>query len=267
MKKYTVVLLPSPDKIKIGDTAWNLSDNRIITVTQIYDDTDMDGEPLVMIGDNESCSNTCVKMQLYLCSNEIEKNDKVVVVFIQPSATNRKEFDYKIGTLTRKWEKDEYPTCEIDGQNVDLVSEGHTSNVYKVICPIDRHHDQWVTDGMEFDDDEVKLTGYWKSKSTKDLDVGDEIQIGDLTPFDLIGVIKKVDLIDEDTWSWDDQILIENVKEQVINEEYDSKDAPNTPIFLMENRPDVTAIRSQISGKSYMVFEYEIQCPNCKHFH
>lgn len=123
MKPYFVKLLPVDEKIKMGDKALDKSDNRIITVTSIYDDTDMDGNDITMIGDDESTSSVCVKLKFFLCKNDIQ------------------EIEDEVG----------YSINEI------LFSKRNLANIIGPISP----DAIWIKEGDEFDEDDVEEWWYW----------------------------------------------------------------------------------------------------------
>src|SRR6185312_4933999 len=55
---------------------------------------------------------------------KIKQGDKVIIEFLGP---NNEPFDTVVGKLTKIWEDEPY--CMVDGKNVDLASEGHTTRV------------------------------------------------------------------------------------------------------------------------------------------
>ena len=59
-------------------------------------------------------------------------NDLVLIEIIEDPDSKKLVKTAIIGLLTKISAKDEYPEVLIDGKNVDLCSEGHTSQIYKV---------------------------------------------------------------------------------------------------------------------------------------
>lgn len=55
---------------------------------------------------------------------KIEQGDKVIIEFLGP---DEKPFGEAVGILTKIW--DDEPYCMLDGQNIDLAGEAHTTRV------------------------------------------------------------------------------------------------------------------------------------------
>lgn len=259
MKKYIIKYVPSDGPIKMGDKVLDKTDGRIITVTEIYEDKDMNGKQVIMIGDAYSCSNQCVKVSLHLCSNEINTGDKIVV-FSTDGVTSQIR-GVETGILTRKWDKDDYPECEIDGKPFDLVSEGHTSNVFKIICPLEiSPNNHWIKENMEFEDDEVRIEKCWDYKKAKYLDVNDIVEVNDGSAYPLEGKIKEVRLKYIGASDDEDEIVLTNVRKAV------SFDPTEQNGWIFAPRVDMIVKRSKIQDRKKVVFECEIKCPCCGHF-
>lgn len=199
------------------------------------------------------------KTKLHLCSKNAEPGDKIVVFLTDGVTTQIRGVE--TGILTRKWEKDEYPTCEIDGKSFDLVSEGHTSDVYKVICEVYQSEKSWIKENMEFDDSEVKITHCFDYKKGKDLDVNDRVEVNHGTPFPIEGIIKEVKLKYDNASDWEDEIVLTNVKKAI---EFTPNEGDG---WKYQDMPDMIVKRGDIQDRNKrIVYECEIKCPCCGHF-
>jgi hypothetical protein len=163
MKKYIVKLLPCYDQyyktIREKDWIWNGTSICMCTAIN-YQEKTLKCSAFLDWTDIKNWT----KLTRYLCStDDIKEGDEVSVVYTDGAMVNPREIPTFItGTLTRKWNVDEGPYCMIDGKNVDLAGEGHSSNVYKRICVIDCY--EWAKDGLELSEDEVELEGFYDTK-------------------------------------------------------------------------------------------------------
>lgn len=196
-------------------------------------------------------------MKRFLCTKEdIKEGDEVVVAFTNGALINPKETgEFIFGILTKKWEDEPY--CMIDEKNVDLASEGHSSNVYKVFCQI--YGKDWVKAGDEFEDSEVNLTASYEYKKNKELEVGDNIKFIPDKMFGTYGKIKEINPKYPDAAEWEDEFFITDVKEM-----YDILDGE--PQYRSLEDRKVTR-RDVVFFSTKLEYDCEIKCPICKHFH
>lgn len=260
MKKYIVRPVPSKGYVKTGDWVRIKGTGEIVKVVNTLS-TMLDGSQTVIVFENEGETDQYEKVELYLCANDVKEGDDILAIQIL-NYTDEKIQGFIHGKLTKIWEKDKYPECEIDGKIYDLVSEGHSSRIYRVVCPIDPRSHKWVKNGMEFSETDIKISSEWEWKDSKYLIAGDEVEIKDgLVPgatFAATGVVKSVRLMFEHAWDYDDQMAITNVRKQVGFE--DDKG-------VYEDGEDITLPRKYVSGKKWIEYYCDIKCPTCEHFH
>lgn len=187
----------------------------------------------------------------FLCSNEMNEGDEIVVEYTdgyKPTGS------FEIGVLTRKW--NDGPYCAIDGKEIDLAGEGHSSNVYKKICEIDFINSKWVKDGDEFEESSIKLESFWEDKRAKYFEEGDNVETNIEEIFSTSGVIKSIIPVYPGSWNWEDKIILTKVKRR-------TGFLPET----FEELPDMEVLRSRLKSVSVIATSCQIQCPTCKQLH
>jgi hypothetical protein len=168
MSDYIIKLLPTKEKPIKGQFMHNGFDSFLCTDTNHI-------EGIVKCEELSGWLNmdSFKLMKFFLCStHDINEGNEVAIAYTD----GEKEVgSFDIGILTSNIEDE--PWCALDGRGIDLASEGHSSNMYKIICEIDWSNLQWITDGMEFSKEQVRLTSEWESKRSKQLEEGDEVEI------------------------------------------------------------------------------------------
>lgn len=190
---------------------------------------------------------------LQVCSQtDINEGDEVAIEYTDGYKTTG---EYLIGILTRKWVEDDGPYCAVDGKEIDLVSEGHSSNVYKILGYI---YQEWVNEEMEFAENEMELNKADDSKKAKYLEEGDVIE-ENRGKLNRQGTIKSVELVEKEfnAVDWEDKFIITNATQLVVKNNE----------FIRESTPDFEITRGRVHALPKWTFECYAQCPNCKRFH
>lgn len=91
---------------------------------------EIDNKPFFMESNMIGSEMILLKPFIVTESKNILQADYVLVEYTDG---NNPSGNYDYGVLTKIWDVEDGPYCQIDGKEIDLAGEGHSSNTYKVL--------------------------------------------------------------------------------------------------------------------------------------
>jgi hypothetical protein len=158
MKKYFCKYLPVEGEIKEGDICYFTQFKEFGTATMVYDELCFVSFPQESKGSLTSPISRNLDdkrpYKLFLCSRDISIGDKVR----RPSGfSERPDLEFTVNSIGERDGKKLYK----EGDE-NYHTKGTEENTYKVIGEISPEA-VWVAEGMEFDEDEWSLFGYYSN--------------------------------------------------------------------------------------------------------
>jgi hypothetical protein len=195
--KYYAAYLPDGEDLREGDYIQHKGNFYMV---------EYDLKGLVFKFENQYLSATDYKrFKLFLCDKEIKKADTVKEI-VCGEWYNR---DFEV---TRIYEQN---GLTMIGDDYEAINAFNVQHVIGYLSP----DATWVKHGDEFNEDQIEIVAQWQTKKNKHLEEGDVVTIkpeeGKQQIVDDEGTIQEflpTKEINGDSWGWDDQVLLCDVK-------------------------------------------------------